>query len=46
MSLTVNPFHLELDPTVLIALLTMATHAIQACLFHNFNTASRPGAHD
>lgn len=32
MSITMNTFHLELDPTVLVALLTMVAHAVQTCL--------------
>ena len=43
MSLTIDPFHLEIDPTVLIALLTMATNALQAYLSHNRNLAPQLG---
>ena len=46
MSLTMNPFHLEVDPTVLVALLTMAAHAIQACLSQNLNTSAHLSAHE
>ena len=43
MSLTMNPFHLEVNPTVLIAVLTMAANAVQAYLSHARNLAPRLG---
>ena len=43
MSLTMTPFHLEVDPTVLIALLTMAANALQAYLPHTRTPPPRRG---
>ena len=43
MSFTMSPFHVEVNPTVLVAMLTMAVHALQAYFLRRGNTVSRPG---
>ena len=45
MSLTLTPFHLEVDPTVLVAVLSMAARAIQVYFPHHRRSLPRRGLH-